>query len=101
MESISLLISHDTVVFGISVDSYATLKKYREELGLPFDLLSDWFRDVSQSYGVFNTREGVAMRFSFLIDKKGVVRFVQSSKLIEPRNHKKMLEKIKEIGAEP
>ena len=57
-------------VLGISVDSFASHKKFRSELKLPFDLLSDWDRKVTQTYGVYNFKEGVANRVSFLIDKK-------------------------------
>jgi thiol-disulfide isomerase/thioredoxin len=84
-------------VFGVSVDSWATLKKYREELNLPFDLLSDWDREASKKYGTFNEREGVANRKSFLIDRKGMVRFIQESGLEEPRKHEDMLAAVKKL----
>ena len=61
----------NTEVFGISVDSYASHAKFKRELNLPFDLLSDWDREVSKHYGAFNVKERVANRLSFLIDKKG------------------------------
>lgn len=87
----------NTEVFGISVDSYASHAAFRKELNLPFDLLSDWDRKVSKLYGVFNERERVPNRFSFLIDKKGVVRYRQSSGLTEARDLKSMMKKVEEI----
>jgi thiol-disulfide isomerase/thioredoxin len=83
----------------VSVDAWATLNKYKEELALPFDLLSDWDRETSKKYGTFNQSEGVANRKSFLIDKDGVVRFTQQSGLEEPRKHEEMLEAVRRLGA--
>ena len=78
-------------VFGISVDSYASHAEFRKSLRLPFDLLSDWDREVSRKYGAFNIHERVANRLTFLIDKKGVVRYKQRSGLNEPRDIKEIL----------
>lgn len=90
----------DTEVFGISVDSFASHKRFREELRLPFDLLSDWDREVSKRYGVFNFREKVPNRVSFIIDKKGIVRFKQSSSISNPRDFESVIKKLKEIQSE-
>ncbi len=72
-------------------------------MNLPFDLLSDWDRETSKKYGTFNEKEMVANRKSLLIDKSGMVRFVQESGLEQARNHKEMLDavkKLKDAGAE-
>lgn len=90
----------NTEVLGISVDSFASHKKFHDELKLPFDLLSDWDRKVTQEYGVFNFKEGVANRVSFLIDKKGIIRFKQEATLIKPRNIKEMIRSVEEVHAE-
>ncbi len=87
----------NTEVFGISLDSYASHAAFRKELNLPFDLLSDWDRKVSRLYGIYNERERVANRYSFLIDKKGIVRYRQSSGLNDPRDLKSMLKKVEEL----
>ena len=90
----------DAEVFGISVDSFASHKRFREELKLPFDLLSDWDREVSKRYGVFNFREKVPNRVTFIIDKKGIVRFKQSSNISKPRDFESVIKKLKEIQSE-
>jgi len=84
----------DTEVFGISVDSYASNAEFRNQLGLPFDLLSDWGRDVAPKFGAYNERQMVANRWSYLIDKDGVIRFVQHSGLNEPREIQEMLDAV-------
>ncbi len=84
-------------MFAISVDSWASLKKYKEELNLPFNLLSDWDRETSKEYGAFNEKERVANRRSFLIDRNGIIRFMQESGLNEPRKHEEMLSAAREL----
>jgi peroxiredoxin len=87
----------NTEVIGISVDSFASHAAFRKKLVLPFDLLSDWDRKVAKRYGIFNEKERVANRFSFLIDKMGVVRYRQSAGLSEARDLKSMMKKVEEI----
>jgi peroxiredoxin len=62
-------------VFGISVDSPFVTRRFREELGLPFPLLSDFNHDVGAAYGVlyedyFGLR-GVARRAAFVVGPDG------------------------------
>lgn len=67
----------DTVVFGVSCDSPATLKVFAEREGYEFRLLSDFWPhgDVSRAYGVFIEEKGFPMRGTFIIDKDGIVRW--------------------------
>ena len=65
----------DADVFGISIDSPFVTRRFREELGLPFPLLSDFNREVGAAYGVlyeeyFGLR-GVARRAAFVIGLDG------------------------------
>jgi peroxiredoxin len=69
-------------VFGISVDSPFTLKKFKDELQLNFTLLSDFNKEVCASYGcLYETfalgTKGVAKRSAFVIDKTGTVRYAE------------------------
>src|ERR1700712_3093987 len=41
-------------VYGISVDTFFTLKAFRGDQGLTFPLLSDFNKEVIRDYGVFN-----------------------------------------------
>ena len=67
---------------GISVDSLHTLKKFKEEQGLNFPLLSDFNKNVSELYGSlyelfgFEMR-GVSKRSAFLIDTEGVIQYAE------------------------
>src|ERR1035437_383256 len=67
-------------VVGVSVDSLFTLKKWKEELHIPFTLLSDFNKDVSRAYeSIYEDwgygYKGVSKRASFVIDKDGYIRY--------------------------
>jgi peroxiredoxin len=62
----------------VSVDARPTQKKFAEEVGAQFSLLSDWEKDVSRLYGVLNEERGIARRTTFLIDKEGIIRRMDS-----------------------
>jgi peroxiredoxin len=69
----------DVEVFGISVDSPFVTRRFRQELGLPFPLLSDFNHDVGAAYGVlyeeyFGLR-GVARRAAFVVGTDGRIAY--------------------------
>lgn len=69
---------YDTTLIGISVDNRPTLFAWTREMGgLWFDVVSDFWPHgaVSNAYGILRS-DGVAERALFLIDKKGILRFV-------------------------
>jgi peroxiredoxin len=81
-DNIALYNNANAQVLGISVDSLFTLKRYREEQGLNFPLLSDFNKDVSAAYGtLYDTwifdMKGVSKRSAFVIDKNGVIRYAE------------------------
>jgi glutaredoxin-dependent peroxiredoxin len=65
-------------VYGISVDTFFTLKAFQEQQKLTFPLLSDFNKDVIRAYGVFNEDmiglKGIAKRAVFVLDTEGIVR---------------------------
>ena len=68
--------------FGISVDSLHTLKKFKEEQHLNFDLLSDFNKEVSTAYGaLYETfgygMRGVSKRAAFVIDENGIIQYAE------------------------
>ncbi|MFT3680035.1 MAG: redoxin domain-containing protein [Ferruginibacter sp.] len=82
-DNISFYNSAAAQVFGISVDSLYVLKKFREEQGLNFLLLSDFNKEVSAAYGALYQHFpsfdyiGVSKRAAFIIDKKGIIRYAE------------------------
>jgi len=77
-DSLARLGAADAQVFGISVDTFFTLKAFQADQKLTFPLLSDFNKEVIRDYGVFNEDmvglKGIAKRAVFVIDKDGVVR---------------------------
>ena len=70
---------HDCQLFGISVDSTACHMAWAKSLGgLAFPLMSDYYPhgEVASKYGVLSEK-GYAERAVFVIDKAGVIRYVE------------------------
>ena len=72
----------DAQILAVSVDSLFTLDKFKAEQNLNFPLLSDFNKEVSQAYGSFYSEfvlgmKGVSKRSAFVIDKKGVLQYVE------------------------
>ena len=80
----------DARVFGISVDSPFVAKRFREEEGIGFPLLSDFNKTVAAEYGVlyedYFGLEGVAKRSAFVIDRSGTVVYdwISEDSAVEP-----------------
>jgi glutaredoxin-dependent peroxiredoxin len=69
-------------VLGISVDSVFTLKRYKEEQGYNFPLLSDFNKEVSAAYDSLYENwilemKGVSKRSAFIVDKEGIIQYVE------------------------
>ena len=80
-DSMSQLGKANAQVFGISVDTFFTLKAFQEQQKLTFPLLSDFNKTAIRDYGVFNEDmiglKGIAKRAVFVIDKDGIVRHAE------------------------
>jgi len=84
-------------VFGISLDGWACHAEFRNQLEIPFDLLSDWDRTTTPKYGAFNERQILANRWSYLIDKEGTIVYTQHSGLNEPRDIDAMMQEVDKL----
>jgi peroxiredoxin len=62
-------------ILPISVDSTASLREFKNKLQMKTELLSDFKRDISRSYGVLNEERFYSNRAYFLIDKEGRIRW--------------------------
>ena len=103
-DSMSRLTDLNAQVIGISVNDPFSNKAFVEKNRLPFPVLSDYKREVVKSYGLelpdFAGLDGytVAKRSIFILDPKGVVRYVwvSDNPAVEPnyQDIQKALEKI-------
>jgi peroxiredoxin Q/BCP len=69
------------VVIGVSSDSVESHKKFLDAYLLPFKLLSDPDGKVRSLYGATKGFGLLPGRFTFIIDKAGVVRYIFSSEI--------------------
>ena len=78
----------DTVTLAVSTDSKFALRVFADQEGYLFRLLSDFWPHgaVARAYGTFMEDRGVATRGSFLIDKRGIVRWSVVHGMGEPRD---------------
>jgi peroxiredoxin Q/BCP len=60
--------------FTASVDTPELNKKFAESLNLDYPILSDPSTEVAKAYGVYLPERKVATRWTFYIDKDGVVK---------------------------
>jgi peroxiredoxin len=71
----------DTQILGISVDTRFSQKVYAQQLGVQFPLLSDFpHNKVSKLYGILDEERGVAGRTTFVVDKEGIIRRIDSGR---------------------
>ncbi len=80
----------DAVIYGVSIDSeyvhLAWRKSHPDLRALPFPMLADVKREISQAFGVLDKQEGVALRATFIVDPQGVIRFASAHDLNVGRN---------------
>ncbi len=85
----------DAQLLGVSTDSefvHLAWKQHKEELrDLPFPMLADIKRDLSQALGILDENEGVAQRATYIVDPQGIIRFVMITDLNVGRNPKEVL----------
>jgi peroxiredoxin Q/BCP len=69
-------------VLGVSLDSEASHKKFIAKYDLPFTLLADTDRSVSEAYGTYGQKQFMGRKFmginrmTFLIDENGRIKKV-------------------------
>lgn len=86
-------------VLGISPDTFWTLKAWRETEGFVNRFLSDsWPHGaVSRAYGSLNEATGGSLRNTFLIDKQGIIRFMEVNLPRGPRDQQGWRDAIAEL----
>jgi peroxiredoxin (alkyl hydroperoxide reductase subunit C) len=85
----------DAQILTASVDSefvHLAWRQNHEDLkNLPFPMVSDIKRELTQSLGILDDKEGVAQRAAYIVDPEGVIRFVYVTDLSVGRNPKEVL----------
>jgi peroxiredoxin (alkyl hydroperoxide reductase subunit C) len=85
----------DAVLYGVSIDSeyvhLAWRQNHADLKALPFPMLSDLKRELSNALGILDKNEGVALRATFIVDPDGIIRFVSVNDLSVGRNPQEVL----------
>ncbi len=78
-------------VLGVSLDNERSHQKFAEKYGLPFRLLADTGRKVSEAYGTYGEKKFMGRKYmgnnrmTFLIDESGKIKKIFSK--VKPEDH--------------
>ncbi len=84
----------------ISVDSIPCHKAWAKSMGgLPFPLMSDYWPhgEVARRYGIFDDDRGFARRTVFIVDKAGIIQYIDSVDLAVVPDNEKLLARLAEL----
>lgn len=85
----------DCQLLGGSTDSefvhHAWRNAHADLKDLPFPMLADIRRDLTEELGILDKQEGVAQRATFVVDPDNVIRFVSVTDLNVGRNPEEVL----------
>jgi peroxiredoxin Q/BCP len=90
-DAVERIISSRSIVFGVSLDSVESHKRFAEKNNLPFSLLSDQDGNVSKSYDSLNSFISfkASKRNTFIIDPEGKIAKIYLS--VNPSTHSQMV----------
>ena len=89
------ILSTNSKIFAISIDTVESQKKFVEEYSIPYLHLSDTQKDTCKKYSGTNIA-GMAKRATFIIDKNGIIKNIFRD--IDVKNHgKQIVESLKKL----
>ncbi len=90
--------SADSVLFGVSCDSFFSHKAWADALDLKHKLLADMSRSVSKSYGLFFEPLNCSKRATVIVGKDGKVGYVKVQEIKTARDDKEIIDALKAMG---
>lgn len=90
---------NDTQVLGISVDSVPSHEAWQKSIGgITYPLLSDFYPHgkVAEQYGVLRG-EGHSERALFVIDKQGVVRYIDVHPIDQQPDNEEIFDVLRKL----
>ena len=93
----SLLKGLNVSYFTASVDVPDYNKKFAESLNCDYPILSDVDKSVAKAYGVVHEGRAVPERWTFYIDKEGIIRAIDK-KVVTAKAAPDVAAKLKELG---
>jgi peroxiredoxin Q/BCP len=83
--------------FTASVDTPDENRRFAESLELDYPILSDPDKSVAKEYGVLNPTRGFANRWTYYIDKEGIIKAIDKT-VNAPQAGPDIAAKLKELG---
>jgi peroxiredoxin Q/BCP len=80
-------------IVGISPDSEESHTKFRDKMGIPYNLVADTENKVSKEYGVYGLKQFMGREYmgvnrsTFLVDKSG--KIAKIFRKVKPAGHSK------------
>lgn len=104
-DDLSRFEEYNTQVLGISVDSIPSHKAWAKSIGgISYPLLSDFYPHgaVSKAFGVLRDEPGqpaygASERALFIIDKEGVIRFIDVHPITEQPDNEELFEILRKL----
>lgn len=96
----SLFEKNDAILLGITTDNLPTLYAWTQQMGgVWFPVLSDFWPhgEVSDKYGVLRSN-GTSERAIFLIDKKGIIRYIDIHDINERPDLKALVQELEKVN---
>jgi peroxiredoxin Q/BCP len=87
----------NATVFGVSLDSMESHKKFAAKYDLPFLLLADTDKKIAVAYGAADAESRTAARVTYIIDQQG--RIARVFPKVNPAEHSaELLEALARLG---
>lgn len=99
-DDLSKFEAYNTQVLGISVDSIPSHEAWQKSLGgITYPLCSDFWPhgEVAKKYGVLRD-EGMSERALFVIDKEGIIRFIDVHPIDEQPDNEIIYEVLRKLA---
>ena len=89
----------DTQVLGISTDSPFSHENWAKSVGIShYPLLSDAHRAAAKDYGVYWPEWNANLRATFVVDRAGIIRFIERYDRGQLPDPDRMLNEVKKLG---
>lgn len=92
---------YDAQVLGISVDSVPSHVAFAKSVGgiTTYPLLADFHPkgEVSKNYGVWKEDKGISERATLIVDKQGVIRYIDVHDIGEAPDNEQLRDVLREL----
>ncbi|GAC1303342.1 MAG: hypothetical protein NVS2B3_03430 [Vulcanimicrobiaceae bacterium] len=98
-ENLDRFEGYDAQVLGISIDTQPANAAWSKTLGgITYPLLSDFYPHgaVAEKFGVLR-KEGMSERAVFIIDKQGIVRYIDVHDIDEQPDEEQIFEELRKL----